>query len=167
VLGKLARSLVIAALVLVPLGCGKEKDEPPAVEVLPAPSNGGPIAVKFLEFTGEGERGMKVLLYNTGDKTAVGYHLLFRYYDANDKLLRVKVGTPFEDDTAFTSMSGKAYKCEPKQNATLEVDGMLADVPADAVRAEIVASMVHTVKDDGLTVEDWWKQENWSEWPSP
>jgi hypothetical protein len=166
VLAKLAQTLLLASLIST-LGCGKEESkDPPPVEVLPAAVNGSPISVKFLEFTGEGERGMKVLLYNSGDKKAAAYHFLFRYYDANDKPLRVKVGTPFEDDHAFTSMSGGRYMCEPKQNVTLEIDGILADVPPEAVRAEIVASMVQTVSSDGTTIEEWWSQENWGEWPS-
>jgi hypothetical protein len=80
---------------MTPLGCRREEAKGPPVEVLPAAS---PISVRFLEFTGEGERGLKVLLYNSGDKPAAAYQFLFRYYDANDKLLRIKPGTPFEDD---------------------------------------------------------------------
>jgi hypothetical protein len=169
VLSQLARRLVLASLVLaVPLGCAKEgEDKPAEVEVLPAASNGSPVSVKFVEFTEgrDGERGMNVKLYNSGDKIAVAYHFLFRYYDANDKLLKVKVGTPFESDHSFTSMSGSRYKCEPKQNNTLEIDGMLADVPPEAVRGEILASQVRALASDGVTIEDWWSQENWSEWP--
>jgi hypothetical protein len=171
VLDKLARSLVLASVIFtLPPGCGKDsKEEPPAVEELPAASNGSPVSARFVEFTpGEaGERGMKIKLYNHGDKPAVAYFFLFRYYDANDKLLKVKPGTPFESDHGFTSMSGNSYKCEPKQNNTLEIDGPFADVPADAVRAEILASEVRTVASDGITIEDWWQQENWGQWPSP
>jgi len=167
---KLRQLLVIAGLTLaVPLGC-KDKDADQAkaeVKVLDPASNGSPISIELVKFTGEGEgRGMEVLLYNTGDKTAVAYHFLFRYYDANDKLLKVKPGTPFESDTDFTSMSGNKYKCEPKQNQTLEIDGVIVSVPADAVRAEIIASSVRTIAADGNTIEDWWSQENFGEWPA-
>jgi hypothetical protein len=167
VLSKLARSLILASLtVTLPLACAKQPEEKPAeVKVLPAASNGSPIAVEFIEFTGEGERGMNVRLYNSGDKTAVAYFFLFHYYDANDKLLMVKVGTPFENDHGFTSMSGNLYKCEPKQNNTLEIQGMLATVPPEAVRAEILATQVSTLASDGVTIEDWWTQDNWGEWP--
>jgi hypothetical protein len=165
---KLRSLLVIASLAFaIPLGCkGKEEDQPKEVKVLEAASNGSPISVEFVKFTGEGEgRSMEVLLYNTGDKTAAAYHFLFRYYDADDKLLKVKPGTPFEDDTDFTSMSGGRYKCEPKQNNTLEVDGDIISVPTEAVRAEILATQVRALAADGNKIEDWWSQENWSEWP--
>jgi hypothetical protein len=159
--------LVIAGLALgVPLGCkDKEAEKPAPVEVLDAASNGSPISAKFVEFEGEGDdREMKVLVYNSGDKPAAAYFFLFRYYDANDKLLKVKVGTPFESDTDFTSMSGNKYKCEPKQNQTVEINAR--DAPADAVRAEILATQVRTVAADGNTIEDWWSQENFNEWPA-
>ena len=105
----MARFVVVSILALAPLACGSKEaeDKPPEVEVLPAATNGSPVAVEFTEFTGTGERGMKVLAYNAGDKTAAAYFLLFRYYDASDKLLKVKPGTPFESDFGFTSMSGK------------------------------------------------------------
>ena len=168
-LSKLLGSLGVAGLTLgVPLGCKDEQTDKQAVEVkvLEPAINGSPITVEFVEFTGEGEdRGMNVLLYNTGDKPAVAYHLLFRYYDASDELLRVKPGTPFEDDTDFTSMSGNAFKCESKKNATLEIDPVIVSVPPNAARAEIFASSVRTLAADGVSIEDWWSQENFSEWP--
>jgi hypothetical protein len=171
VLSKLARSLVLASVIVtIPLGCGKDsKQEPAPVEVLPAAVNGSPVSVKFVEFTDgeDGERGMKIKLYNHGDKVAVAYVFRFRYFDANDQSLKVSVGTPFESDHGFTSMSGNRYKCKPEQNNTLEIDGKLADVPAGAVRAEILASEVRTVASDGITIEDWWMQEDWSKWPTP
>jgi hypothetical protein len=172
VLGKLARSFVLAALVLViPLGCGKDetKDEPGGVEVLPAASNGSPVSVKFLEFTGnarDGERGLKVLVYNGGDKTAAAYNFLFRFYDDKGRLLKIRPDTPLAADHGFATMSGKKFVCEPKQNATVAIDPMLADVPFEAVRAEILVSQVRALAGDGKTIEDWWSQENWDEWPT-
>ena len=165
----MARFVVVSVLAFAPLACGSKEaeDKPPEVEVLPAATNGSPVAVEFTEFTGTGERGMKVLAYNSGDKTAAAYFLLFRYYDASDKLLKVKPGTPFESDFGFTSMSGNKFKCEPKQNVTIEIDPMLADVPAEAVRAEILASQVRALASDGNTIEDWWSQDQWGEWPKP
>ncbi|HVH99035.1 MAG TPA: hypothetical protein VM869_10005 [Enhygromyxa sp.] len=166
---KLSKLLILATLALAaPLGCkDKEAETPKEVKVLEAASNGSPISAELVKFTGEGEgRGMEVLLYNTGDKTAVAYFLLFRYYDANDKLLKVKPGTPFEADHDFTSMSGNKYKCEPKQNVTLEIEGDFIAVPPEAVRAEILASQVRSVAADGTTIEDWWSQENFGEWPA-
>lgn len=164
----LARLLLLSTLTLAPLACKSDDaaKEPPPVEVLPAASNGSPVAIKFVEFTGEGERGMTVLAYNSGDKPAVAYFLLFKYYDASDKLLKVQPGTPFESEFGFTSMSGNKFKCEPKQNATIEIDPMLAKVPAEAVRAEVLASQVRTLAADGKTIEDWWSQDRWNEWPA-
>lgn len=167
---KLRNLLIIAGLSLTaPVGCkDKDADTPKAeVKVLDPAANGSPISVEFVKFTGEGEqRGMEVLLYNSQDKAAVAYFFLFRYYDANDKLLKVKPGTPFEADTDFTSMSGNKYKCEPKQNATLEIDEVIVSVPPEAVRAEILATQVRALAADGTSIEDWWSQDNFNDWPA-
>lgn len=167
---KLAKFSIIAALALtVPLGCGK--DEPAKAEevkVLPEASNGSPVALELIEFIGEGEgRGLKVRVYNHGDKTAAGMMMLFHYYDASDKLLVVKPGTPFEKDSDFTSVSGGKYKCEPKKNNIYELDGPLLGVPATATRVEVIASKVDALAADGNTIEAWWSQENFTEWPTP
>ena len=160
--------LAFALAPILPMGCKGDKPaekQEAEVKALPAPANGSPIAAEFVEFTGDGdERGMRVLLYNTGDKTAAGYFLIARYYDADDKLLRVKVGTPFEKDTDFTSLSGGRYKCEPKKNATLDLDGMMLSVPAEAKRAEVLMTKVSAVGADGMAIEDWWSQEG-DDWP--
>lgn len=166
-----ALTLPIALLLALalPLGCGAKEAEKQAEEVkeLPKASNGSPISVELVEFVGEGaERGMKVRLYNHDEgKTAAGLMLLFRYKDAGGNLLKVKVGTPFEGDTDFTSVSGGKYKCEPKKNATFELDGRMLAVPAEAASVEILASSVRALAADGKTIEDWWSQENFSEWP--
>jgi hypothetical protein len=167
---EIAKFPLIAALALtIPLGCGKQEDPPKAeeIKVLPEAQNGSPIAVELVEFIGEGaERGLKVRLYNHGDKTGAGMMLLFRYYDASDKLLIVKPGTPFEKDSDFTSVSGGKYSCEPKKNATFELDGRMLAVPAEATRVEVLATKVDALAADGKTIEDWWSQENFSEWPA-
>lgn len=160
---------VLLALTL-PLGCGPKEEEEKkaeAVKELPKASNGSPVSVELVEFVGEGaERGMKLRLYNhDASKAAVGMMLLFRYKDASGKPLKVKVGTPFESDTDFTSVSGNKYECEPKKNATFELDGRMLGVPAEAATVEILASSVSSLAADGVTIEDWWSQENRSEWP--
>jgi hypothetical protein len=167
-----ARKLPLAIILALslPLGCGAKEEEKKAEEIkeLPKASNGSPISAELVEFTGEGDsRGMKVRLYNHDEsKTAVGYMLLFRYKDASGNLLKVKVGTPFESDTDFTSLSGNRFKCEPKKNATFEIDGGgIVSVPADAASAEILVSTARSLAADGKTIEDWWSQENFSEWP--
>lgn len=169
---KLARFSIIALALTLPLtmsvGCGKKDEAAKAeeVKVLPEASNGSPIAVELVEFVGEGaERGLKIRLYNHGDKTAAGMMLLFHYYDASDKLLIVKPGTPFEKDNDFTSVSGGSYKCEPKKNTTFELDGRMLAVPAEATRVDVIASRVDALGADGNTIEDWWSQENFTEWP--
>jgi hypothetical protein len=169
VTAKLSKLLILATLALTgPIACkDKEADKPKAeVKVLDPASNGSPVSVELVKLTDGDDRGMDVLLYNSGDKTAVAYFFLFRYYDANDKLLKVKPGTPFEADHDFTSMSGNKYKCEPKQNVTIEIDPMLVEVPAEAVRVEILASQVRALAADGVAIEDWWSQDNWGEWPA-
>lgn len=171
-LTKFSTLILIAGLTLSgPIACkGKDADSSKAqaeVKVLEPASNGSPISVEFVKFQGEGEdRGMEILLYNTSDKTAAAYMFLFRYYDANDKLLEVKPGTAFASDTDFTSMSGGKYKCEPKTNATLEVDGRALAIPAEAVRVDVLASQVRALASDGSTIEDWWSQDNFNKWPA-
>jgi hypothetical protein len=152
------------------LGCESKQDDKKVEEVkeLPKPINGGPIAAELVEFVGEGEsRGMKIRLYNHDEsKTLVGMMLLFRYKDASGNLLKVKVGTPFEDDTDFTSLSGNRFKCEPKKNATFELEGEMLAVPKDAASAEVLVSSARSLAADGQTIEDWWSQENFGEWPA-
>ncbi|MCR9164964.1 MAG: hypothetical protein ACE37F_30525 [Nannocystaceae bacterium] len=151
------------------VSCDDKKDDAPAkeeVKVLEKAPNGSPVSAEFIEFTGDGEdRGMKVRLYNHGDKKAVGYMLLFKFYDGDDKVLKVKPGTPFEDDHTFTSMSGLSFACEPKKNTVLEVRGTGMGVPADAKRAEVLVSKVDTVG-EGAAIEDWFEQDGgFSKWP--
>jgi hypothetical protein len=164
---KLPVALLLA--LALPLGCGTKEEEKQVEEVkeLPKAINGSPVSAEFIEFVGEGpERGLKVRVYNHDEsKTAVAYMLLFRYKDASGNLLKVKPGTPFESDTDFTSVSGKKYKAEPKKNGTFEVDGMIIAVPPEAVSVEILASSVRALAADGVTIEDWWSQENFGEWP--
>lgn len=166
-LAKLPVALLLA--LALPLGCGQKEEEKQveAVKELPKASNGSPISAELVEFVGEGAgRGMKIRLYNHDEKkTAVAMMLLFRYKDASGKPLKVKVGTPFESDTDFTSVSGNKYKCEPKKNATLELDGRMLAVPAEAATVEILVSSVSALGADGSAIEDWWSQEMASEWP--
>ncbi len=166
------RKLPVALLLALtlPLGCGPKEEEKKAEEVkeLPKANNDSPVSAELVEFTGEGaERGMKVRVYNHDEsKTAVAYMLLFRYKDAAGNVLKVKPGTPFESDTDFTSLSGNKFKAEPKKNGTFEIDGMMVAVPADAATVEILASSVRSLAADGKTIEDWWSQENFREWPA-
>jgi hypothetical protein len=157
-------SLRVAFALLVAAACGKGKgsDRPVPAQ----PRNGSPVAVEFGEFIpgkrGEG-RGVRAHVYNLGDKKAAGYVILARYYDKDGKLLKVKPGTPFEKDSEFMSLAGRKYMCEPKAWATLDID--MFEAPAEAVKAELVASKVDAVGADGMKVEDWFSQPSWSDWP--
>ena len=161
-------TLLLALPLALPLGCKGDTEEKAEekIEALPEASNGSPVSAKFVEFIGEGEeRGVKVLVYNNGDKTAAGMTILLRYYDASDKLLKVKEGTPFEKDNDFTSVSGGKYKVKPNKNGRFELDGRMLGVPAAATRAEILISKADALGGDGSSIEDWWSQENFSDWP--
>jgi hypothetical protein len=162
-------SFVLLLALTVPLGCGAKEDDKKAEEIkeLPKASNGSPISAELVEFVGEGEnRGLKIRLYNHDEsKAVVGMMLLFRFKDASGQLLKVKVGTPFESDHDFTSVSGKKFQCDPKKNSTFELDGDMLAVPAEAASAEILVSSARSLAADGQTIEDWWSQENFSEWP--
>ena len=161
-----ALALSLPLTLVATAGCKDKGEEKKEVKVIEQAANGSPVAAELVEFIGEGEgRGMKVRLYNHGDKTAAAMSLLFRYYDGDDKLLKVKEGTPFEKDTDFTSVSGRSYKCKPKKNATIELEGMIVSVPAAATRAEIITTKVSSLADDGMKIEDWWSQDNFNEWP--
>lgn len=164
----LLATMLLAAPALVS-GCDKQDDEAKAkpVEVIPKQSNGSPVAAKFVRFVGEGEaRGVEILLYNHGDRTAAGMVVLLRYYDAKDQLLVVKEGTPFQSDSDFTSVSGSRYMIEPSNNATFELDGRSLGVPAAATRAELAISKVDALAGDGKAIENWWGQDNFNEWPA-
>lgn len=135
-----------------------------AVEEIAAPSSGSPIAVKFIGFEGEGEgRGVKIKLYNHGDKKAFNYTFLLRYYDG-DEALKIDTGPQAGRDLEFTSLGGHRHVCGAKANADIELSGRMLDVPKAATRAEVVVSKVQAI--DGETVEDWWSQDDWMEWPN-
>lgn len=161
---------VLACLALaVPLmACDKKEDKAEEEIVkLDKASNGAPVSIEVYEFIGEGEeRGMKVRLYNWGDKASAGGTILFRYFDTEGKPLKVKPGTAFEKDTDFTSVSGGKYGCKPGENATFEIDGRMVSVPPEAVRAEALMSKVSAIAADGNTIEDWFSQDDFTEWPA-
>ncbi len=155
------RSIITGSILLafLALGCGGDSNQ----KIPPKPINGSPVAAEFVKFI-KGKRGdgVRVHLYNFGDKTAVAYVIVFRYYDEAGNLLKVKPGTPFEKDTDFMSLSGRSYKCGAKKHATIDVD--MLNVPKEAKRAEALVTKVRSTP-DGMKIEDWWSQENWSEWP--
>ena len=80
----------------------------------PKPATGAPLAFTVQKVT-PGERGsIAVKAYNFSDKTVAGYGIMMRYADKAGQRVKVKVGTPFEKDFDFWSMSGRRYACKPR-----------------------------------------------------
>jgi hypothetical protein len=154
------KAICIPLWIALTAACGKSGEDSKAPP--PPPASGSPISVEFVGFSGEGDdREIKASLYNHGDKPAVSYIFLARFYDAEGNRLTVKEGTAFESDTNFTSMSGNAFRCEPQKRCAIAIH--MRDIPDGAQRAELVASKVGTA--DGMKAVDWFSQEDWTEWP--
>ena len=158
--------VLLSSLVLLPAAaCGKKgaSEAPPPAK----PASGSPMAFEVTKVTpGADHTGaIKLRGYNFGDKTIGQYLILMRYTDAAGKPLKVKVGTPFEKDTDFWSMSGNKYKCAPKHWCDFEVDHL--DVPTDAVKAEVVAGQLTALGPDGMKFEDkpLYDTGNGMDWP--
>ncbi|NVB81696.1 MAG: hypothetical protein HOV81_25095 [Kofleriaceae bacterium] len=137
------RNALLLGILLV--GCGKKADSTPPPE---KPATGAPVAfiAKSVK-PGENHDGaLSLKAYNFSDKTIGQYSILMRYYDASGATLKVKVGTPFEEDHDFYSVSGNKYKCNPKSWCEFTVDHL--DIPAKAAKADVLASGVTALKDD-------------------
>ena len=138
------RKLLVLGIVLAACGGKKASNEPPPAK----PGHGAPIAFVEKGLKAGDNRGGSVTVkaYNFADKPVAQYMLLFRYFDAAGAPLRVKVGTPFEKDFDFMSLSGNKYKCPAKSwCGPFEIDNL--DVPAKAVKAEVIAKSVTALKD--------------------
>ncbi|MCW5806698.1 MAG: hypothetical protein KIT31_30315 [Deltaproteobacteria bacterium] len=118
--------------------------EPPA-----KPFTGAPAAfvVDKIEPT-----ALETRVYNFSDKKVAGWGVLMRYYDDKGNVLKVKVGTPFEKDFDFWSMSGKRYTAEPKAWASIKIDHL--EVPKGAVKAEVLANRMTALAADGNSFEE-------------
>lgn len=156
------RSAVLAlslALLAAAAACGK--DAAPSKPPPEAPYTGAPVAVIVDKLEKD---TASLSLYNFSDKKVAGYWLLFRYYDKDGKLLRVKVGTPFESDHDFMTLTGNKFLCKPKAWCSFEVDHL--EIPEGAVRGESLVRTVRAVAADGFHMEEepLWELDS-MEWP--
>lgn len=113
------------------------------------------------------EGKIEVKGYNFSDKKVAAYGIVARFVDDKGGAIKLGVGTPFEDDVAWTSLSGKKFACEPKSWCTFEVGGI--EVPANAAKAEAAITSVRALAADGLNFEepDLWKSpEGMGKWPA-
>lgn len=156
-----------AVLALAAAACGSSSSSgggaPPT-----QPANGAPIAFQVVKFKAGGDRDgtVEVKGYNFSDKRLAAHTIAARFTDAGGAVLKVGVGTPFEADAAWTSMSGKRYLCEPKSWCKFEI-GMI-EVPAGTAKAEVALTGSSALKDDGMTFEDarfWESGKGMSAWP--
>ena len=118
----------------------------------PRPATGAPIAFVVEKVT-PGERGsLAVKAYNFSDKTIAGYGIMMRYADKAGQRVKVKVGTPFEKDFDFWSMSGRKYACKAKSWCRFDIDHL--EIPAQVATAEVIASSARALAADGMHFED-------------
>jgi hypothetical protein len=158
----LSSILVAGALAsaLVPLAaCGSKSagGSPPA-----QPANGAPIAFEVTKFTPGADRDGKVEVkgYNFSDKSIGAYVIVVRYTDKAGAPLKVGVGTPFEKDVAWTSMSGRKYACEPKSWCTVEVS--MIEVPAATAKAEAAITRAESAGEEKPV---WESSKGMTDWP--
>ncbi len=127
------------------------------------PWNGSPVGAEFVAVTDvEGKPALRFKLHSYTDKPAVGYTLLARFYDANNKLLKVQKGTPFEKDYDFNSIMGNKWRVDPGKSLETTVRFR---VPAGAKRADMLVTRVSTVAADGLKTEKLWSAKMTMSWP--
>ncbi|MEZ4401566.1 MAG: hypothetical protein R3B06_16190 [Kofleriaceae bacterium] len=134
----------------------------------PQPPNGAPIAFVVEKFTPGADRDGKVAIkaYNFSDKTVARYTIAARFTDKDGAVLKVGVGTPFEKDAAWTSMSGRTYACKPKAWCQFEIE--MIEVPAATAKAEVALTSAGALAADGATFEDdelWSSDKGMSDWP--
>jgi len=161
------------AVVLASLACSSSGDAPAdAAAAAPppaAPSTGAPIAFEVTKLTPGADHSGKIAIkaYNFVDKTIAGYTIAARFEDSGGAILKVGVGTPFEADFAWTSMSGKKFSCKPKSWCTFDIEGL--EVPAAATEAQVVLTSARALASDGITFEEpelWQSKDGFGKWPS-
>jgi hypothetical protein len=151
------RVAAVAVLVLLWAACGKDGGKPPPEKHW----SGSPVACVVDKI---GPDSVDISAYNFADKPTAQYMFLIQYKDKDGNVLKVKPGTPFEDDHEFMSMSGRSFMIQPKAWATMTID--MLEPPAGAASAEVIASKVGVVV-DGQKIEDYWELEGgWSDWPA-
>lgn len=144
-------------------GGGSSSSSPPA-----QPPNGAPIAFEVTKITPGADRDGKLAVkaYNFADKTIAGYTIAARYTDKAGAVIKVGVGTPFEKDAAWTSMSGRKFMCKAKSWCNLEI--RMIEVPATTAKAEAAITGATAVKADGMTMEEaelWASPKGMADWP--
>lgn len=166
-----ARSLVASTLAVLALSaCSKSGGGGGGAAPPPAPANGAPIAFGEVTKLTPGEKfegEIEVKAYNFSDKKIASYAVAVRYTDQAGNALKVGVGTPFEKDVAWTSLSGRKYLCNPKSWCQLEIEAI--EVPKTAVKAEVALTSAHALAADGTSFEDrelWQSKGGPAEWPS-
>ena len=153
-------SVRAAAVVLVLLlaACGSKDAKKPPPE---APWTGSPVGVVVDKINKD---SVEISAYNFSDKTTVQYVFLLQYKDKDGNVLKVKPGTPFEDDHEFMSMSGRKFSIAPKSWTSMTIE--MVEPPEGTATAEVLASKVD-VLGEGNKVEDHWELEGgWSDWPA-
>lgn len=170
-----SRTRIALALLLAIAGaCGGSGSDAKADEAASAPppaaaSNGAPIVFEVQKLTpGEKLDGkVAVKAYNFSDKTVAGYTVAARYKDKSGTVLKIGVGTPFEADFAWTSMSGgRKNTCKPKSWCSFDIS---MDVPEGATEAQVVLTSAQALKDDGINFEEgdlWSSKDGFGKWPS-
>src|SRR5262245_12640685 len=143
------RSLLVTAFVLsfvVACGKGGAKGKPPPDR----PYTGAPVTVIVDKI--KSKEALDVSIYNFSDKKLAGWWLMFRDYDKDGNVLKLKPGTPFEDDHDFMSLSGNDFLCEPTAWCSFEVD--MLEIPEGTVRADSLARTVRSLQADGFHFDD-------------
>lgn len=121
-----------------------------------AASNGAPMAFVVDKITpgpaGFADGDLATRAYNFSEKKIASYKIVVRYYDKTGAVLPVQVGTPFEKtfDTQF--FAGRSYLCAPKTWCDLKLENL--NVPAAAVKADILPTKLVTVAADGVKLDD-------------
>ncbi|MBA3396975.1 MAG: hypothetical protein H0T89_30375, partial [Deltaproteobacteria bacterium] len=107
-----------------------------------------------------------VRAYNFGDKPIAGYNVMLRYHDAKGALIAKQ--TNFGETSVFGySFTAKEFTCEPRTWCTFTID---PEVPAGAVKGEMIAQSLRAVNADGMTMEaeDLFDRPGiGDEWPEP
>lgn len=118
------------------------------------PTTGAPIAFEVEKVTpgGRDTGAIAVKAYNFSDRTIAGYGIVMRYRDKDRQVVKVGVGTAFEKDFDFWSMSGRRYQCAPRSWCGFTIDRL--EIPAAVVSAEVLATSVRALKPDGQNFED-------------
>ncbi|MEZ4403349.1 MAG: hypothetical protein R3B06_25205 [Kofleriaceae bacterium] len=145
-------------------GCRDAADRPPPA----APGNGAPVAFVVRSVT-PGARvagSVTVKGYNFSTATLATLGVAARFFDQAGAPLKVKIGTPFEQDVAWTTLSGSGIRCAPRSWCTFRLFGL--EVPAATARAEVALTSATALAADGHSVDPaplWKSPAGMTAWP--